>query len=311
MSGYRNVGLFVLLAAVWGSAFVAIEAGLEFVPPVLFGALRFDVAGVLMLAYAAYATDHPVPRGRTQWTEVAVGAALIIAGYHALLFVGQTHPAVTSAAAAVVVSLNPALTTGFARVLLPEERLTALGAVGLASGLAGVAVLSELDPGDLLAGATVPKLLVLGAVASFALGAVLSRRLDSDLPIETMEAWSMLGGAAIMHVFSVGLGESLGGVVVNAESAIALAYLSIASSAVGFLVYFELLERLGAIEINFVSYVAPLFAALVGWLVLGEVPTAATGWGFLLVLVGFLLLKRRAIRREVGALTGGDSRRVD
>ncbi|WP_411964188.1 DMT family transporter [Haloferax sp. YSMS24] len=299
MTRYRNLGLFVVLAAIWGSAFMAIKAGLEFFPPVLFAALRYDVAGVIMLAYALFVTDAPLPRGRAEWTEIAIGSVLLIAAYHALLFVGETDPAVTSAAAAVIVSLSPVLTTGFARVFLPSERLTTLGIVGLLLGLVGVAVLSELDPNNLLAGGTVAKLLVFGAAASFALGSVLTRRIESEMPIETMEAWSMLGGALLMHVLSVGLGESFTDVVVNTESMLALGYLSIAASAIGFLIYFDLLERLGPIEINLVSYVAPIFAALSGWAFLSEVPTLATVGGFALIFLGFVLLKRGAIQREL------------
>jgi len=308
---YRNVGLFVVLAAVWGSAFMAIKAGLEFFPPVLFAALRYDVAGVVMLAYALYATDSPLPRGRAEWTEVAIGAVFLIAAYHALLFIGETDPTVTSAAAAVIVSLSPVLTTGFARLLLPSERLTALGVVGLLLGLVGVAVLSELDPSNLLAGGTVAKLLIFGAAAAFALGSVLTRRVDSELPIETMEAWSMLLGAGLMHVASVGLGERPGAVVLNVQSVAALAYLSLAASALGFLIYFDLLARLGPIEINLVSYVAPVFAALSGWAFLSEVPTPSTVGGFSLIFLGFVLLKRGAIRRELRYRFGDGARATD
>ena len=62
MSRYRNVALFLALAAIWGSAFMAIKAGLAYFPPVLFAAIRYDVAGVLMLAYAVWAVEDPVPR---------------------------------------------------------------------------------------------------------------------------------------------------------------------------------------------------------------------------------------------------------
>jgi drug/metabolite transporter (DMT)-like permease len=299
---YRNVVLFCLLAAVWGSAFMAIKAGLADIPPVLFAAIRYDVAGVLMLAYAFYATDRPLPRGRDEWTVVAIGSALIIAGYHALLFVGEADPAVTSAAAAVIVSLSPLLTTGFARAFLPQERLTLLGTVGLLLGLVGVGVLSNPDPNNLLAGGAVAKLLIFGAAACFALGSVLTRRYDTDMPIETMEAWSMVGGALLMHVISVGIGESFADVAWTPQAVLAVAYLSVVASALGFLVYFDLLERLGPIEINLVSYVAPVFAALSGWVFLEEVPTAYTVVGFVVIFAGFVLLKRSALREELPRL---------
>jgi drug/metabolite transporter (DMT)-like permease len=299
---YRNLALFLLLAAVWGSAFMAIKAGLEYLPPVLFAAIRYDVAGVVMLAYAAYVVDDPLPRGRTQWAAVTVGSLFLIAGYHVLLFVGESDPAVTSAAAAVIVSLSPVLTTGFARLFLPSERLTAVAIAGLLLGLAGVVVLTQPDPSDLLGGGALAKLLVFGAAASFALGSVLTRRLDAGLPIETMEAWSMVGGALTMHVVSVMLGESLAEAVWTVESVAALAYLSLAASALGFLVYFDLLDRLGPIEINLVSYVAPAFAALAGWLFLAEVPTVYTVVGFVLIFGGFVLVKHRAVRDGIPRL---------
>ena len=298
MTSYRNVALFVLLAAVWGSAFMAIKAGLEYFPPVLFAAVRYDIAGLIMLGYAVSVTDHWRPRERGEWAVVAVGATLLIAAYHAFLFVGEQFT--TSAVAAVVVSLSPLLTTGFARLFLPSERLTPLGIVGLLLGLAGVVVLSQPDPNNLLTEDVVGQLFVFAAAASFALGSVLTRRIDAQLPIETMEAWSMVFGALLMHLVSYARpSETFAAIRWTPEAMLALAYLSIAASAAGFLVYFDLLEKLGPIEINLVSYVAPIFAALSGWFFLQEPVTLSTAAGFLVIFAGFCLLKRRALVEEM------------
>ncbi|QSG06920.1 DMT family transporter [Halapricum desulfuricans] len=295
---YRNALLFVVLSIVWGSAFVAIKAGLADIPPVLFAAIRYDVAGALVLGYAVLAVERWRPRTRREWAAVAVGSVFLIAGYHALLFVGEQGT--TSAAAAVVVSLSPVLTTGFARLLLPEERLTSVGIAGLLLGLVGVAVLVRPDPANLFGRDAVSVGLVFGAALSFAFGSVLLRWLDAGLPIETLEAWSMVGGAIIMHVLSVALlGESPAAIDWTPRAIAALGYLSLIASAVGFLVYFDLLDRLGPVEINLVSYLAPVVAAVVGFAFLGEVIDAATGVGFLFIFAGFVLLKRRALAREL------------
>ncbi|MFP8958726.1 DMT family transporter [Natrialbaceae archaeon A-CW3] len=299
MSRYRNFVLFLALAAVWGTAFVAIGAGLEYFPPVLFAAIRYDIAGVIMLAYAAYAVGDIWPRGRDQWLLVTIGSVFLIAAYHAFLFVGQQHT--TAAAAAIVVSLSPVLTTGFARQLVPSDALSAVGIVGVGFGLLGVIVIAQPDPNDLLATNAVATLLVFLAAASFAFGSVLTRRIEGTMPIETMEAWSMLGGAFLMHLLSLGLREPIEpSTWLEAEALFALGYLALVASAFGFLVYFDLLERLGAVEINMVSYVAPVFAAIFGWLWLGEVIDAATVFGFALIAFGFVLVKRRALREEFG-----------
>lgn len=108
----------------------------------------------------------------------------------------------------------------------------------------------------------------------------------------------MLGGGVMMHVVSATMGESVVGLP-PLEEALALAYLALAASAVGFLIYFRLLGRIGPIEINLVSYVAPVAAAIVGFLWLGEVIDANTVGGFVVIFVGFVLIKRRAIRGEI------------
>jgi drug/metabolite transporter (DMT)-like permease len=220
----------------------------------------------------------------------------MIAAYHAFLFIGEQGT--TSAAAAIIVSLSPILTTGFARAFLPDERLTALGMVRLLIGFVGVGILSNPDPNNLLNTKTISMFLVFLAAASFALGSVLTRRVDGELPIEAMEAWSMLIGAALMHGASVALAESVTDVQWTGEAILSLLYLVVVASALGFLIYFDLLNRLGPIEINLVSYAAPVVATVTGLFLLNETPTADTVIGFVLILVGFLLLKRKAIVAE-------------
>jgi len=300
LTRFRNAILFVVLAVAWGSAFTAIKSGLEFFPPVLFAAFRYDLAGVVMLGYAIYATDRWRPRSRDEWVLVGIGGTFMIAAYHSFLFVGEQGT--TSAAAAIIVSLSPILTTGFARILLPDERLTALGLGGLLVGFVGVGILSNPDPNNLVDARTVSLFLVFVAAASFALGSVLTRRVPGDLPIETMEAWSMLIGAVVMHGASIALAESVHDVQWTGEAVLALLYLVVVASSLGFLIYFDLLDRLGPIEINLVSYAAPVAAAVTGFVFLSETPTAYTVAGFGLIVAGFVLLKREELRAEVARL---------
>jgi drug/metabolite transporter (DMT)-like permease len=298
---YRNLILFLVLATVWGSAFMAIKAGLEYFPPVLYAAFRYDIAGVIMLGYAFYALDDPIPRTRGEWSLVLIGAVFLIAAYHSLLFIGEDSETVTSAAAAIIVSLSPVLTTVSARALLPSARLKQTGIAGLLLGLLGVAVLAQPDPSNLLSSDVVASLIIFAAALSFAFGSVLTRRVDASLPIESLEAWSMIIGALLMHGFSLFRGESFAEVQLTIEAIAALCYLSLFASSLGFLIYFDLLERLGPIEINLVSYVAPIFAAISGFIFLGEGITLTTIGGFLIILVGFVLLKHDAIQQEINS----------
>ncbi|MBO4248353.1 EamA family transporter [Halomicrobium sp. IBSBa] len=301
MSTRRETLLFVLLAMLWGTSFVAIKAGLEDLPPVLFAAIRYDLAGVLMLAYAAVATDDWLPRSQADWVAVAISATLVIALYNAFLFVGEQD--VTSAVAAILIATNPILATAFSRALLPNERLSTVGTAGLVLGFVGVVLVTRPDVTGGLSAELVASGFVLLAALSIALGSVLLQRVDSGLGTEGLVAWSNGVGAVLLHAISRALpNESLGGMTLTAESVVAIVYLAVFASVIGYFVYFRLLDRLGAIQINLVSYATPVFAAVTGWLLLEETIDATTVTGFLVVLVGFLLLKRDAIREELAAL---------
>lgn len=298
MTRYRSVAPFLLLAAIWGTSFVATRAGLPHIPPVLFAALRFDLAGLLVLGYAAVATDRWRPRARADWIGILLGGTLFVALHHALLFTGQQY--VTSAVAAVIISLDPVLTAGFARLFLPDEPLSPTAVAGLLLGLAGVVVVANPDPSNLADASLVGVALVLLASAAFALGAVATSRYRTDLPVASMQAWMMLVGAVLLHLTSAALpDESFAAVEWTTTALASLAYLAAVAGGLGYLLYFDLLDRLGAVEINLVAYVIPLFAALGGWLLLDEGIDPLTGVGFLVILAGFALVKRRAIRAEL------------
>ncbi|GAA0198909.1 EamA family transporter [Halobacterium noricense] len=263
-------------------------------PPVLFAALRFYLAGAVMLLYAVHSRSRWRPRGE-DWRTVAVGALFFIAAHHAFLFVGEQY--VTSAVAGVIISLDPVLAAGFAGLLLPDERLSRVGIVGLLFGLLGAGIVANPTPENLFRADVRGVVLVFLAAVAFALGAVLTRRFRTDLPAVSMQAWMMLVGAVVLHAISLALpSERLSNVEWTTDAILALGYLAFVAGGVGFLLYFSLLDEIGPVEINLVGYVAPVFAGFSGWLVLDESIQETTVLGFMVILVGFALLKRRALR---------------
>lgn len=296
VSRYRSLALFVGLAVLWGGSFPAIEVGLEYFPPVLFAAARYDVAGLVLLAYALVAAPRWRPTERADVSVIVASGLFMIAG-NSLLFVGQQFT--TSGVAAIIYSLVPILTTVAAWGLLPSERISAVGLVGILFGLVGVAAIARPDPANLLAADVVGKGLVTLAAVSVAIGSVLVRRSESTLPQTTFTAWSMLVGAAILHAFSAAAGESLAGVAFPPVALGVLGYLAVFATAVAFLIYFYLLETFGPLETNLVAYAVPVVATVLGWAWLDEPVTAWTILGFVLILTGFVVLKRVALRAEL------------
>ena len=290
---------FVLLATLWGTSFVAIEVGLHYFPPLLFAGVRYAIAGAVVLGYAAVTAPRWLPRGRDEWLGVAVAGTFVIAAYHGFLYVGELR--ISGAVAAVVVSLSPVLTAVFAAVLLPTERLGPVEIGGFALGIVGVAVVADPTAAGLGGAGVVGVGLAFAGAVAFSLGAVLLRPLRTDLPVAALQGWAMVIGAGQLLVAAAALGESPGSIVWNGTSIASLAYLTLLSGVIAFLVYFALLDAVGPAQLHLVGYAEPVVAAVGSWVLLGHLIDAAALIGFVAILAGFLVLERREIADYVGS----------
>ncbi|MFC7019368.1 MULTISPECIES: DMT family transporter [Haloarcula] len=288
---FRTVALFVTLAVLWGFSFLAIAVGLESLDPVLFAAFRYDVAAVLLLGYALVGEREWLPTDRASLVAILAGGLFLIAG-NGFLFVGQQT--VPSGVAAILQSLVPIATSLWALGLLPEERLSARGVVGILLGFLGVALVVRPNPTNLLGTGVVGRLLVLCQVLSVSLGGVLVQRARPTLGNAALSGWSMLVGALVLHGVSPTVGESFA-LPATPVAWAAVAYLGVFATAVAFFIYYTLLDVRGALETSLVAYLVPVVATVAGVLVLRESVTPLTIVGFLVVASGFLVLKREAI----------------
>lgn len=307
-SRYRNLVLFLLTAVFFGGTFAAIKVGLGVIPPVFFAALRFDIGGILLFTYAIFRIDNWRPRTRADWSAVIATAALFLIANNVFLFLGQQFT--SSAIAAVMYSFSPVLTPIFALVLLENERLSRTGIVGIVLGFVGIAIVASPDPGS-LSSDILGMGLVLIAAASVALGGVVVRRVDASISSVGMMAWAMIISAPTVHVLSAALGESVSFAQWTSTTLLALAYVGIFATAIAYTTYFVLLNRIGPIKASLNTYVTPIVAAVIGWVLLSEPITVTMVVGFVFIFGGFALLERETfidgIRRLPVSVSGRDA----
>jgi O-acetylserine/cysteine efflux transporter len=300
---FRNVGLFAVVALVWGASFPAINIGLESLPPVLFAAFRYDIAALLLFGYVAYTGAAWRPTTYDDWLLIGLGGVLLVGAHFALLFTGQQY--VTGGVASIVLSLTPVMTPVFALALLPNQRLGLTGVAGLALGLLGVGIIAQPSPEALAGGQLYGVSLLVLSATSFALGAVLTVRMRTTLPMLSLQAWMMGVGALSLHLTSaLHPAESFGAIEWTATGVGAVLFLAVFASAIGYLAYFDLQERVGPIETSLVSYATPVVATASGWALLGEPVTDATLLGFAVIAFGFWLCKWSTFTWKVTGLTG-------
>ncbi|WP_220132486.1 EamA family transporter [Natronomonas sp. LN261] len=297
MSRFYIPGLLVALALLWGLSFPAISVGLEYLPPLLFAAFRYDVAAVLLLGYAIGTTDSWWPAGRNNVAAIASGGLFLVAG-NGLLFIGQQT--VPSGVAAILQALVPIVTALWALVLL-GERLSAVGASGIVLGFVGIGLIVQPDPGNLFGASTVGRLVIVGQVVSVSLGGVLVQRTAPSMERVAMTGWAMFVGGITLHVLSLAYGETMTAAGSDPIALGAVVYLGVFSTAIAFVIYFTVLSERGAFEVSLVTYLVPIVATIAGVFLLGESIGLSSVIGFLVVFVGFALIKRHSLTEVIAA----------
>ena len=297
MTRARNLGMFLVLSALWGLSFPAIRAGLETLPPLLFATARYLVGGALLLGFLVARGADWRPTTREDHLAVGVAGAFLVAG-NSLLFIGQQT--VPSGIASILYALIPVLTTGFAAALLPAEDITVRRVTGVVLGLVGVGIIAQPDPSNLVDAELIGMAFVIAASVSVSLGSVLLRVRSPTIGTAPMTAWAMIVGGVLLFGGSLVTGERLSDVTPSVGGLVAIVYLGVFASAVAYVFYFTLLDRFGPLEINLVSYVVPIFATLGGVVLFDESLTLSMVGAFLLIAGGFAVLKARVIAREFG-----------
>jgi drug/metabolite transporter (DMT)-like permease len=295
------VAAFLLVTVIFGTSFPAIKFGIERVPPLVLAAARYTTSGVLLLVFSAATGRNWLPRTRADRRAIAAGGVLFIGGT-GLTFVGQQYT--TSGVAAIIVSLTPVLTVLLAWGLVPAERPTWRGLVGVALGFVGVALVVRPTPAGLLDGAVFGKSLILAATVVVTLGTVLVRRIEHPMSVLPFTGWCMLAGAGVQVAGAATVGGPFAVTDTGLATIAVVAYLGVIAGAIAFGLYFWLLDRIGVFETNLVTYLSPPVSLVTGWALLGEAIQPLALAGFVVIAAGFLVLKNREVAAEIARYRG-------
>ncbi len=258
---------FGLVYLFWGSTYLGIRIAVEHIPPALMCAIRFTIAGTLMLAYCAL-SGRRIAYASTQLMHLAVvGTLLLMGGNLTLSYAEQIVP---SGLAALVVSSTPLWFLVLDSMLLGHHRIAFRGKIGLALGIAGIVVLlwpKLTAPGSVGGRELAWSLALIGGSFSWALGSVLSKRWQShDVDPFSGIAWQITFAGLANFIFALSF-EDVRNVDWTVRGIGAVLYLVVCGSWIGYTAYIWLLRHVPTSKVSTYAYVNPVVAVFLGWLI--------------------------------------------
>lgn len=289
----RLIAGFATVYVLWGSTYLAIRIGVETIPPFIMGSVRFLIAGTVL-----YLAVRPPERPTlAQWrSATVVGTLLLVFGNGAVMWAEQMVPSGIASLLAAVVPLWMVLLDWGRR---GGKRPTAMVMAGVVLGLVGLAILVDPFAPSATAVDRAGAIVLLGGSLAWAAGSIYSKHAPQHPKPLVGPAMQMLAGGAGLAVFSVLSGEllHLEPRAISMDSALAVIYLVIFGSLVGYSVYIWLLRVASASAVSTYAYVNPVVAVFLGWLILHE-PLAPRTLVAAAIIVGAVALITRGAGRE-------------
>jgi drug/metabolite transporter (DMT)-like permease len=286
---WKTLLAFAIIYFVWGSTFLAIRIGVHELPPLLFAAMRFLAAGLILYGWMV-ARGEPSPTMR-QWLSICLLAFLIfVIDYGCLFWAEQRVP---SGIAAVMMATIPVFIALFEILFLHTQRLSLRLAFALIVGICGVAVLMShsLNLGTAPISRTGALALILGSI-SWSIASVLTRRLTLPGSKVMSSGAQMLAGGIMLTLASAAIGDlhNFHPSAISRAAWLALLYLIVFGSLIGFTAYVWLIHHESPTKVGTYAYVNPVVAVLIGYFLGGEALGLRTILGTLFVLISVIVI---------------------
>jgi drug/metabolite transporter (DMT)-like permease len=270
--------LLGVLASLWGASYLFIKVALRDLSPAMIVLVRTALAAIVLTPIAARRGALADLRGRAG--PVVVLASVQIAAPFVLISAGEQE--ISSSLAGILVASAPIFTALLAVWVDHEERSSGWRLVGVAGGIAGVALLLGVD----LSGgskALLGGLAVVLASLGYAVGGLyLKRRLADAEPIAVAAAAMLASALLTAPAIPFALPDEWPGIGPLA----AVAALGALGTGLAFVVFYTLIATVGPARASLVAYIAPVFAVFYGAALLDERVGVATLSGLALILGG-------------------------
>ncbi len=279
--------VFASLCFIWGSTWLAIKVGLASLPPITFAGIRFMIAGGLLISYAA-AKRIEFPKDKTSWRVMIFLSLTQIAVPYALTFWGEQY--MTAGLTSLLFTTLPFFVVVFAHFIIPGERLTFRKLLAMLLCFTGVTIIFSRElmftVSSILGG-----IAVVAAAGCAGCANVVAKKYSQSINSTVNVVVQMSVGAVLLTAAGLVLERN---VPLNFDytSVFAVLYLAVIGSAFAFAALYWLFTRMEVTRISLFTFITPIVAVLLGWVILGEKIDLNVVMGGSLILVGVVLVNQ-------------------
>jgi drug/metabolite transporter (DMT)-like permease len=271
----------LVLSAIWGSSFIAIEIALVGLPPLLVAFGRISLA-FLFLLFVVFYQNIPFPKDKKTWLILAFAGILNNAIPFFLISWGQQY--IDSATAAIMLSSSPFIALVLSHFTTHDEKFSFVKLLSVILGFLGVFVLVGDDVLDQRVDAIYGQIAVFLATMGYISSGILIRKISHVHTI--MCSTSMLLFATLFLFPFISLPNDLH---VSQKSAVAVVFLAIIPTAFASLVRVKLVKSVGIQFMSQVAYIIPMFAIFWAWVFFREIPNSNTLLALGLIVLGLFI----------------------
>lgn len=285
----RHIIMLLILATVWGTSFMVIKIGLQYMPALELTSARLIVAAVVVLL-CAVVMRRAFPSGLRAWLYCFVLA--LFGNSLPFFLISWGEEEIASGLAAILMAVMPLTTLVLAHFFADGDRLRPRKLVGVVLGFAGVVVLVGPDALAGLGGEVIRQLATAGGAVCYAIAVIVARRMP---PADLVARSAVVLALSVLQ--TVPLAMYLSGFVLpelSFESLWPGVYLGLFPTAMATLVLFKLISEREPSFVAFQNYLVPVFGVLWGVLLLGEALSVQAISALVLILCGIYVANRRA-----------------
>jgi drug/metabolite transporter (DMT)-like permease len=274
---FAILAAFAALYLIWGSTYLAIRFAIETLPPLLMAGTRFLLGGFIMYGIARW-QGGPKESIANWRTALIIGACLLLGGNGGVTLAEQY---VSSGLASVIVATVPIYIALLAWATRTGPKPSPIVWLGLAGGLAGVAILVgpalHFSPNE-GGRAGLGMLILLCSSFIWSVGSIFSRKTRNASPPFLLAGQQMICGGALLTLCGLLRGEhhQFDPSRVSLLSIGSFVYLVIIGALVGYTAYIWLLKHCEPAKVATYAYVNPIVAVILGALFAGETLSART-----------------------------------